>query len=157
GVNTAIFSFVNAVLLQPLPYPDADRLVSLWEGHVGAAPDEDRSRGTSIAHDVASTRTAGAPAHLVDYRRLSSYFTGLAGVASVGHNLTGAGTPERLLGEEITSNYFAVLGVAPAMGRVFDPREDQPGGPPVVIISAGLWQARFGMDDRILGRTITLD
>jgi putative ABC transport system permease protein len=157
GVNTAIFSFVNAVLLRPLPYPDADRLVSLWEGRVGAAPEQDSSHGSSLAHDVPATRMVVAPANLVDYRRVSQYFTGLAGVATVGHNLTGAGTPERLLGEEVTSNYFAVLGVSPAIGRTFDPREDQPGAAPVAIISAGLWQARFGMDERILGRTIALD
>lgn len=157
GVNTAIFSFVNAVILQPLPYPGADRLISLWEGRVGAPPAQDTSRGTSIAHDMPPARSAVAPANLVDYRTLSSYFTGLAGVATVGHNLTGAGTPERLLGEEVTSNYFSVLGVAPALGRTFDASEDQPGAAPVAIISAGLWQARFGMDDRILGRTITLD
>ena len=126
GVNTAIFSFVNAVLLRPLPYADADRLVSLWEGQVGGRPDVETSHGASIAHDVTPTRIAVAPANLVDYRR-AQLFHGLAGVAAVGHNLTGAGTPERLLGEEVTWNYFSVLGATPALGRVFDPSEDRPG------------------------------
>jgi len=156
GVNTAIFSFVNAVLLRPLPYTDADRLVSLWEGQVGGRPDVESSHGASIAHDVAAARMVVAPANLVDYRR-AQLFQALAGVTTVGHNLTGAGTPERLLGEEVTWNYFAVLGATPALGRVFDPAEDQPGAPPVVILSTGLWQARFGSDDRIVGRTVTLD
>jgi putative ABC transport system permease protein len=156
GVNTAIFSFVNAVLLRPLPYADADRLVSLWEGQVGGRPDVESSHGASIAHDVAAARMVVAPANLVDYRR-AQLFQALAGVTTVGHNLTGAGTPERLLGEEVTWNYFAVLGATPALGRVFDPAEDQPGAPPVVILSTGLWQARFGSDDRIVGRTVTLD
>ena len=155
GVNTAIFSFVNAVLLRPLPYADADRLVSLWEGQVGGRPDVETSHGASIAHDVAPTRIAVAAANLVDYRR-AQFFHGLAGVAGVGHNLTGAGTPERLLGEEVTWNYFSVLGATPALGRVFDPSEDRPGAN-VVILSRGLWQARFGSDDQIVGRTVTLD
>jgi putative ABC transport system permease protein len=157
GVNTAIFSFVNAVLLRPLPYTDPDRLVSLWEGHVGAPPAQETSHGGTLAHDVAPTRIAVAPANLVDYQRGARAFSGLAGVTTVGHNLTGAGTPERLLGEEVTWNYFGVLGAAPAMGRTFDPSEDRPGAPQVVILSTGLWQSRFGSDDRILSRTITLD
>ena len=127
----------------------------MWEGQVGGRPDVETSHGASIAHDVAPTRIAVAPANLVDYRR-AQLFHGLAGVAGVGHNLTGAGTPERLLGEEVTWNYFSVLGATPALGRVFDPGEDRPGAN-VVILSRGLWQARFGSDDRIVGRTVTLD
>ncbi|HKV98508.1 MAG TPA: ABC transporter permease, partial [Vicinamibacterales bacterium] len=156
GVNAAIFSFVNAVLLRPLPYAGADRLVSLWEAHVGGRPDNETSHGASIAHDVSANRTAVAPANLVDYRR-AQLFHGLAGLTTVGHNLTGAGTPERLLGEEVTANYFSVLGAAPALGRVFDPAEDRPGAPGAVMLSAGLWQTRFGSDDQIVGRTVTLD
>src|SRR5262249_30022980 len=109
-----------------------------------------------IAHDSFSSRISVAPANLVDYSR-AMQFQGLAGVATVGHNLTGVGTPERLLGEEVTWNYFPVLGAAPALGRIFDPSEDQPGAPHVVILSAGLWQARFGSDDQIVGRTVILD
>jgi putative ABC transport system permease protein len=75
-------------------------------------------------------------------------FQALAGVTTVGHNLTGAGTPERLLGEEVTWNYFSVLGAAPTLGRVFDPSEDRPGAH-VVISQPGLWQTRFGSDDEI--------
>ena len=157
GVNTAIFSFVSAVLLRPLPYVDPDRLVSVWEGLVGGPPDQESSHGASIAHDAAPARTAVAPANLMDYRRATRALAEIAGVTTVGHNLTGAGTPDRLIGEEVTSNYFAVLGAAPALGRTFDPVEDQPGAPPVVILSAGLWQSRFGSDDRIVGRAITLD
>ena len=97
-----------------------------------------------------------APASLVDYQR-AKQFHGLAGLSTVGHNFTGAGTPERLLGEEVTWNYFSVLGAAPALGRVFDPSEDRPDAPRVVILSAGLWQARFGSDQGIVGRTMTLD
>jgi putative ABC transport system permease protein len=157
GVNTAIFSFVNAVLLRPLPYPDADRLVSLFEARVGASPANESTRGASIAHDAGSSRMVVAPANLGDYARLTSQFGGLAGVNTVGRNLTGAGTPERLLGESVTWNYFNVLGIAPALGRAFDPAEDREGAPPVAIISHGLWQSRFGTDDHIVGRTLVLD
>ena len=157
GVNTAIFSFVNAVLLRPLPYPDADRLVSLFEARVGAAPASESTHGSSIAHDAEANRITVAPANLGDYARLTTQFSGLAGVSLVGRNLTGAGTPERLLGESVTWNYFSVLGVAPALGRLFDPAEDREGAPPVAIISDGLWRSRFGADDRILGGTLLLD
>jgi putative ABC transport system permease protein len=158
GVNTAIFSFVDAVLLEPLPYAGADRLVSIWEGRVGGPAADESSSGPSISRDAAATRIAVAPANLVDYqRRLGAQLSGIAGVATVGRNLTGAGTPERLLGESVTWNYFAVLGASPALGRAFDASEDRPGAPDVAIISTALWQARFGQDDRILGRAITLD
>ena len=158
GVNTAIFSFVNAVLLEPLPYTDAGGLVSLWEGQVGAAPADDSSSGGTLAHDVPATRISVAPSNLVDYQQASGSFVGLAGVANVGHNLTGAGTPDRLLGESVTWNYFPLLGATPVVGRTFDRAEDEPGADAhVVIISASLWQSRFGSDDRILGRAILLD
>jgi putative ABC transport system permease protein len=157
GVNTAIFSFVNAVLLQPLPYANADRLVSLWEAKFGQAPAQESTAGSSIAQDAASNRIVVAPANLGDYARSTSQFSGLAGVSVGGRNLTGSGTPERLFGEAVTWNYFSVLGAAPALGRVFDAAEDREGGPPVAIISNGLWQSRFGTDDRILGRTMVLD
>jgi len=156
GVNTAIFSLVDAVLLRPLPYADPERLVSLWEANIGAPPAQQSTTGSSIAAVSTPRRVVVAPANVVDYQRAQG-FSALAGVTTVGRNLTGAGTPERLLGEAVTWNYFAVLGATPAIGRPFDRDDDRPGASPVAVISAGLWQARFGSDQAIVGRTITLD
>jgi putative ABC transport system permease protein len=146
GANTAIFSLVDAVLLRPLPYADAARLVAIWE----------RPSTAAVAGLAQSDRLAVAPANLADYRRARA-FDAVAAFAAVAHNLTGAGTPERLLGESVTAEYFAVLGARPAMGRTFRDVEHQPGGPPVVILSDGLWRQRFGADPGALGRTIVLD
>src|SRR5262249_21985412 len=132
------------------------RLVSVSEAHVGGRPDVESTHGGSMASAVTSTRMPVAPANLVDYRR-AQQFHGLAGVTTGGHKLNRTGTPERLLGEEVTWNSFGLLGVAPALGRGFEASDDQPGAPPVVVLSAGLWQARFGSDDGIVGRTVMLD
>jgi putative ABC transport system permease protein len=145
GANTAIFSLVDAVMLRPLPYVEPRDLVAIWE--LPSAPVE-RLAGTP--------RIAVAPANLADYRRARSFST-LAAFASVGRNLTGAGTPERLFGEAVTVEYFATLGATPAIGRAFRPEEHQPGGGQVVVLADGLWRQRFGADPAVLGRTITLD
>jgi predicted permease len=146
GANTAIFSLVDAVLLRPLPYTGAARLVALWE-----------RPSTPAAADLAqSDRLAVAPANLADYRRARA-FDRVAAFAAVARNLTGAGTPERLLGEAVTAEYFEVLGARPAFGRAFRDVEHQVGGPQVVVLSDGLWRQRFGADPGVLGRTIALD
>jgi putative ABC transport system permease protein len=141
GANTAVFSVVDGVMLRPLPYADPARLVSLWETN-------DERTGS---------RSNVAPANLVDYVRANRSFDGLAGFASSSMSLTKAGAPEQLLGEAITWNTFAVLGVAPAIGRPFLREEDRPGAEHVVILSDSLWRARFAADRGILGRSITLN
>ena len=141
GANTAVFSVVDAVMLRPLPYTAPGRLVSLWETN-------DQRPGS---------RNNVAPANLVDYTRANRTFDGLAGIASTSMSLTRAGAPEQLLGEAVTASLFAVLDVAPAIGRPFLAEEDRPGGEHVVILSDALWRGRFAADPNIAGRSIMLN
>ncbi len=137
AVNVAVFSIVDAVVLRPLPYPAADRLLSIWE--VGA-----NSRGSV------------APGNLADYRQAKS-IKGIAGLAARTRNLTATDQPETLLTEEVTANYFEVLGVAPALGRPFNEADARPDSPGVVLLSDGLWRRRFAADPRVIGTAIDLD
>ncbi|MBI3404272.1 MAG: ABC transporter permease [Acidobacteria bacterium] len=158
GANTTIFSFVDAVVLQPLPYPDPDRLVSLWEVSGPKAPDSFNTRGRGISEGADQPRrTTVSPANLVDYQKQSTAFTGLSSFDTAGMNLTGAGNPERILGEQVNANYFSILGIHPAQGRSFLPEEDRPGNNHVVIISDDLWRDRFGADPKLLGSSIALN
>ncbi|MGH9777491.1 MAG: ABC transporter permease [Candidatus Acidiferrales bacterium] len=141
GANTAIFSVANAVLLQPLPYKEPDRLVRLWESNPG--------RNWPFF-------SASAP-NFNDWVQQNQSFEPLAATEGDTFNLTGDGEPERLLGRRVTGNFFPLLGVEPALGRNFTPEEDQPGSARVVILSHGLWQRRFGADPRVLGRALRLD
>jgi putative ABC transport system permease protein len=140
GANTAVFSVVDAVLLQPLPYPDSHRLVDIWE--------VDAKTGT---------RSVVAPANYFDYARRVEAFASLAAYARGGGNLTGAGTPERLAIEEVTASYFATTGVMPMIGRPFVPSEHEDGANHVVILTHGLWERRFGRQASILDQSIELD
>jgi putative ABC transport system permease protein len=139
GANTAIFSVIDAVILRPLPYANADRLVSLWEAHVT------RGRGSISA------------ANLVDYAAARSSFVGFESYAVISRSLTDVGTPEQILGEAVSANIFEVRGVQPAMGRTFLPEEDQPGRDHVVILTDAFWRGRFGAEPNILGRTLRLN
>jgi len=138
GANTAIFSVVEAVLLRPLPYASADRLVSLWE------MESKRGRG------------AVAPANLADYKKVTA-FEGVAAYANVSMNLTEAGNPEQFIGQRVTADFFPLLGVRPLHGRLFLPEEDAPDEHRVVILTHELWQQRFGGDATVVGRKIQLD
>ncbi len=142
GANTAIFSVVNAVLIQPLPFAEPDRLVWMW-GNVRDG----------------SNRAAVAPPDYLDYREQNNSFEQLAAMMSVPiyGNLTGSGDPERLEAALVTGNYFQALGVKPALGRTFLLENEQPGLDRVAVLSHGLWQRRFGADPTIVNRTITLD
>jgi putative ABC transport system permease protein len=141
GVNVAIFSLVDAVVLRPLPYPAPDRLISIWEVI-------DREEGPS--------RGSVSPGNLGDYRRASG-FSGIAGLAARVRNLTGTSDPEALLSEEVTDNYFSVLGVPAARGRTFTDEEMVPNSRRAVVLSDAVWQRRFGGDPTILGRSIVID
>lgn len=143
GVNVAIFSLVDTVVLRPLPYPDSERLVSIWEMS-SSRPGADPARMTV------------APGNLGDYQRAAS-FHGVAGLAARVRNLTGGSEPEALMSEAVSGNYFTVLGVAPALGRAFSAQETRPGGPRVVIISDAIWQRRFAANPAILGQLVTID
>ena len=148
GANTAVFSVVDAVMLQPLPYSDPDRLLAVWEGRTN------RSMAIDVSH---GPQSAVAPANLVDYARETRTFESLAGYSGSSMSLTHAGPPEQLTGEAVTSNYLPTLGVQPSLGRNFRPEEDRPGHEKVAILTDGLWRGHFGADPAMLGRTIALN
>jgi putative ABC transport system permease protein len=139
GANTAIFSVVYGVLLRPLDYPQADRLVALREANALKQPDAQI-----------------APGNFLEWQRQSTVFSDLAAYRTVSYNLTGDGEPERLLSGRVSTGLFKTLRVQPIAGRDFLAEEDQPGREKVVIIGAGLWQRRFGSDSGVIGRTLRL-
>src|SRR3989440_10238904 len=140
GANTAIFSVVNKVLLQPLPFKNPGELVIIWEN----------------ATHLGFPKNTPSPANFLDWRDQSTLFTGMAAMAPKDFNLTGVGEPERLDGRRVSANLFDLLGVQPRLGRRFLPEEDKP-GTHVVILSYGLWQRRFGSDPRIVGQSLNLN
>ena len=142
GVNVAIFSIVDTVMLRPLPYPDSQRLMSIWEVNSQRAG--------------AASRSNVAPANLADYQRVKA-FSHVAGHASRVRSLTGGGDPEAAVTEEVTSGYFATLGILPVAGRAFSEDEMQPGGARVAIISDAVWRRRFGAIPAIIGQSIVVD
>ena len=141
GANTAIFSVVDAVLLRPLPYPEADRLVFLWE--------------TMPSQGVAQSGAALPNYH--GWRDQNQVFESLAGFYYGDYNLSSSGSaPELIQGARITSNLFQVLKVAPSLGRTFVSEEEQFGKHRVVLLSHGLWQRRFAGNQNIIGQPINL-
>jgi predicted permease len=138
GASSAVFTLTDAVLLQPLPYADPERLVQLWE-----TPE-------AGAHNPIS---AGV---LADWRTHSRSFEGITIFNSVELNLTGDGEPERLTGLRISADGLRLLGARPALGRVFSPGEDQSGSGKVVVLTHALWHRRFGGAHEVLGRSIRL-
>ena len=142
GANTAIFSVVNAVLLRALPYGNSERLVTLYTWREGAP----EPRGPLSFPD------------LLDYAAQAKSIEYLAAYQGVGTVMsTGAGDePERVRGTEVMADLFPALGVRPALGRVFTREEDVEGGPPVIVMSDGLWRRRFGADPSIVGREVRM-
>ena len=156
GVNSGIFSIVDAVVFRPLPYPNSDRLVSLWTRSLPNQPQNLRASGDTLGGS-AQERFTVSPANLMDYRKAVDVFSGIAGFGFIGKNLTDSGPPERLFGEKVTTNYFKVLGVRPAQGRDFWAEEERPGNDQVVIITHELWKNRFSSNPDLLGHQILLD
>jgi putative ABC transport system permease protein len=141
GATTTVFSVVYGLLIKPLPYPVADRLVMVWQ--------DMRGRGGP------ATEWA-TPGNLVDWKAETRVFSSIAAIRGWRPTLTGMGEPEPLVGELVTQQYFEVLGVAPAIGRVFTDAEMAPTGPRVVILGHGIWQRRFGGSPGVLGQRLTL-
>ncbi|HKO96758.1 MAG TPA: ABC transporter permease [Pyrinomonadaceae bacterium] len=141
GANSAIFSVVNALLINPLPFPQLERVVAVWESQPGQGV----------------VRNEASLANFLDWRSQNQTFEKMGTYRGWSTNLTGNDTPERIQGYLLTANFLDVLGVAPALGRGFAPDEDQPGKAPVVILSYDLWQRRFGGDPSIVGKSITLN
>src|SRR3989440_11361218 len=140
GANTAIFSIVNAVLLQPLPYPDAERIMVLSES---SGPGQDFS--------------VALPDYF-DWQKDNTVFDHLACTHKESRNLSGipGRDPERVSCASVTRNFFNIVGLAPEIGRTFSEDEDKVGAPPVAVISDRVWRRGFKADPGVLGRSITL-
>ncbi len=140
GANTAIFSIVDTLILRPPPFEDAKRLAVFW-----AENPQQGARYNEVS-----------PADVRAVRERSRSFEAIAAYDFGGAVLTGTDEPERLSGLVVDAGLFPLLGTAPALGRGFTPADDRDGAPPVVVISHGLWQRRFGGDPAVLGRSILL-
>jgi predicted permease len=138
GANTALFSAVNGVLLDPLPYPQPQQLMALYSSTT------DSSRG-SISYP-----------NFLDWQRDNRTFAQLAAYRGDTFNLTGAGEPEQLKTEMVSADFFPILGVKPVLGRLFTSQDDHADAAPVVLLSEGLWRAKFGGSPEILGQSISL-
>ena len=141
GVNTAVFSVFNGVLLRPLPYPDADRITMMWVDN----------RPAGIKEDI------GSYPNYLDWRSQSQSYEQVAAFIPSNFTLTGATEPERISGAQTTANFFAVLGLRPILGRLYTEANETPGNDRVVLISQGLWQRSFGGRNDVLGQTLTLN
>jgi len=142
GATSAVFSVVRSVLLRPLPYPEADRLVQLWTDH--------RASGRAAPEWF-------APPEFLEYQANNHSFAAMAAYGGWGPNLTGEGEPQALNGSAVTWQFFRVLGVGPVLGRDFTEADDRSEAEPVVLLSDGLWRSRFGADRGIVGRPIQLN
>jgi predicted permease len=143
GANTAIFSVVYAVMLRPLPYPDSDRLVMLWQ----TLPKQGLAEVPFSAADF------------IDVQKQNRVFEQTAAIFldKPDYNLTGQGEPERVYGMAVSANLFTLLGMHPELGRVFLADEDRPGHEHVAVLSYRLWQRQFRGDPQAIGKTVTLD
>jgi predicted permease len=141
GANAAIFSAVDAILLRPLPYSDAGRIVLVWDTN----PNRNLTRGVV------------SPAEFLDWRDMNHAFRELAAWRPSYVTITGGGQPEQVWGNRVTGNFFHLLGLKPSLGRDFSAQEEQPGHEHVAMISHGMWQSRFGSDPAVIGKPILLD
>ena len=139
GANTALFSVVNGVLLNPLPYRQPHRLVAIY------AKSKEFSR-SSISYP-----------NFLDWVRSQRSFSSMGAFRQENYNLTGMGEPERVKAEMVSADFFSVLGVNPVAGRLLRPEEDQVGAQPVALISGGFWKRKFGSSPDALGKTLRLD
>jgi putative ABC transport system permease protein len=139
GANSAIFSFVDGVLLKPLPYPDPERILQIWEKPPGGG------------NNVIST------ANFLDWQRQSDLFEAMVATTGSQMTLSGYGDPVLLRVGRVSAGYFDVFGVKPSLGRTFAADEDQPGKEAVVVLSHRTWTTQFGADASIIGKSITLD
>src|SRR5262249_14478894 len=138
GANTAIFSVVNGVLLNPLPYPHPEQLLGLHQSKANFA------------------NGAISFPNFLDWRKDNRSFSSMAIMRRYGFSLTGTGEAEQVDGLFISSEFFDLLGVKPVLGRGLRPGEDEIGAAPVVLIAAGLWQRKFGSSPDVLEKSITL-
>jgi putative ABC transport system permease protein len=137
GANTAIFSLINAVLLRPLPFPNPDGLVFMWNARAGSGDLEPIG-----------------PGRMMDFRSQMTSFAGFAGISHLSFTLSGSGEPEQIEGSSVSSPFFDVLGVRPLVGETFHANAADP---TAVVLSYRLWSRRFNQDRTLIGRTITLN
>ncbi len=141
GANTAIFTIVHAVMIEPLPFHEPDRVVAVWEENA-----QRPGRPNVIS-----------PANFIRWQERSTAFESMSAFVDFRAALTGQAAPEELVAMAVTSNFFTTLGAAPMLGRTFAPDEGPDGHDSVTVLSHGLWQRRFGADPGIVGRTIQLN
>jgi predicted permease len=139
GANTAVFSITDQVFIRPLPFPDSQRLVQLWEN----TPD--------------SARSEVSPPNYRDWQRMSSSFESMGAYVGSSGTLLGRGYPRRLGGAAVTTGVFAALSVEPLLGRSFVADDERANAPGVVVLSHGFWQAEFGGDPKVLGMSLRFD
>ncbi len=139
GANTTLFSVVNGVLLNPLPYPHSERLVAVYEKTLGF------------------DQGPAAYLNFLDWQRDTRTFSSMAIYRNQNYNVTGSAEGERLAGYMISAGFFSTLGVRPVLGRDFRSDDDQLGAGPVVLLGGGLWRRKFGASPTVLGKLITLN
>jgi putative ABC transport system permease protein len=144
GANAAIFSVVYSALLRPLPYYQPDRLVTLGEGRTQTRDNEPASRNTSMPD-------------FADWKKMTKSFAALTAYSFDSFTLAGNGEPKSVFATQVKPNFFATLGVKPALGRGFVDGEDVGDGPHVAMLTYGYWRSDFGGDPQVIGRTVTLD
>jgi MacB-like protein len=151
GSTTAMFAVVYGVLLRPLPYPDAGRLVMVWEKW---QVNRDMKGVDPTVAAALAERSVVMTTGLDVWQKENRVFEGIAGFTSLEASLTGGGEPERVPGLVASSSLFPILGVTPALGRAFTTDEDRAAQDEVVVLSHALWMRRFAGDAAVLGRTV---
>src|SRR5262245_47130943 len=141
GFNSALFSVVNTLLLNPLPFPDADRLVIAW----------------TKSAKINSDRLGITPEDFAEWRKQTQSFVGITAGTGALFNLSGADEPERIQAGGVSINFFSTLGIKPALGRDFLPEDEELNSGRIVILSQSVWRRRFNSDPSLIGRTITLN
>ncbi len=141
GANTAIFTVVHAVMIEPLPLRDSGRIVVVWE---------ENARRPGRPNVI-------APSNCIRWQERATVFESMSAMYDWRANLTGQAQPEEIIAQDVTSNFFSTLGAAPMLGRAFAPDEGPEGRDRVAILSFGLWQRRFGGDPAVVGRAIQLN
>ena len=139
GANTAIFSFVNGVLLKPLPYGEPERIVRVLEKPPGGG------------------RNGISTLNYLDWEKDNTVFEYMAAQTGGSVTLTGINEPAQLRGSRVSPHYFDIFGIKAALGRTFAADENQSGKDGVAVLSHALWDSQFGADPNVIGRTITLD
>jgi predicted permease len=141
GANTVIFSVIDAVILKPLPYPNSDQLIGVWH--------------TAPGIDVQDLNMA--PSNYFIYREQNTTLQDIGVYDGDAFNVTGSGQPEQVRGLDVTDGTLPILGVTPALGRLFTRRDDSPGSPDTILISYAYWQQKFGGATSVIGKPLTVD